>query len=290
MAPDGVKQLVCSRHRQKHARLDGTGYEQAAEALLAGNGYEILPSSGDPVVSYRVSASRDGEQHVLSDLLLLARDGFREARELLERRLAELRDREILFLVESYLEEELALVRSVGGKEDRSSVRLLNPSISADDMGHNGSGGARITSYRVGQDEARFVSIFNETFAGLCAPTHVEEVTDWTRDPGFCPDGYLFAELDGETVGFIAVEARPEAAFGYLQEIGVTEEMRGRGVADALMRAALERAEANGIRRMGTGVIERNTRALRFFNRWGFKPLYKRCYLRRGHDLLQDQA
>ena len=85
---------------------------------------------------------------------------------------------------------------------------------------------------------------------------------------------YLVAELGGAVAGYIHVRRAmdiPEAAhvfgiFGLL----VTRQARGQGVASALLRAAEERAKANGGRKLTLGVFATNPTAIRLYERHGY--------------------
>ena len=104
----------------------------------------------------------------------------------------------------------------------------------------------------------------------------------------------LVAREDGRVVGAVALvlagdfgevtDSGDEAAFRMLV---VDPAARGRGVAELLVRACLDRARAAGKRRMVLSTDPRMTAAHRLYTRLGFTRLPERDWSpRRGIDLL----
>ncbi len=58
-----------------------------------------------------------------------------------------------------------------------------------------------------------------------------------------------------------------------IQRIYAEQTAIGRGVGAALMRTCLERAAEDGYETVWLGVWEHNPRAIRFYERWGFRPV-----------------
>ena len=87
----------------------------------------------------------------------------------------------------------------------------------------------------------------------------------------------LVAESDGEVVGYLYAgieprnwkELRDEA--GFIHDIVVAEEARGRRVADLLIDAALDWMKAQGMPRVLLWTAAPNTNAQRVFERHGFR-------------------
>jgi ribosomal protein S18 acetylase RimI-like enzyme len=83
-------------------------------------------------------------------------------------------------------------------------------------------------------------------------------------------------EGDGDFVGYAHLLAgpHPDAVHGpapiELKRLYVASMWHGRGVAQALMHAALDAARARGARTMWLGVWERNLRAQAFYRKYGF--------------------
>ena len=141
----------------RHARLQGTGYDQPRENLFADGGFEVLPEQGAPLLFYRTQLTRSHKCRVFSSLLLLDPGRSVEAREILAKRLTAESCEEVMFIVEDYLTGELDLVCALGGKEDRRTLRLLNRELEGPGTGaaaddRTGGGGGFPGSRRIATD------------------------------------------------------------------------------------------------------------------------------------------
>jgi ribosomal protein S18 acetylase RimI-like enzyme len=78
----------------------------------------------------------------------------------------------------------------------------------------------------------------------------------------------IVADAGGDIVGMLAVQV---SRFGY-GDLGmlVDAEWRGRGVGSALVRAAIERARAQGLHKLCLEVFPSNTAALDLYRKFGF--------------------
>lgn len=119
------------------------------------------------------------------------------------------------------------------------------------------------------------------------------ELTQWHRDlygdqsiggedPAGWFDRYLeekqpvavwVAELEGRVVGFTGALQLEGGTRYELEPIVVERDVRGRGVGDALARAVIERAKADGMRGVEVRPAARNSDAIRFFHAHGFDVL-----------------
>jgi putative acetyltransferase len=103
-----------------------------------------------------------------------------------------------------------------------------------------------------------------------------QAVAMWERRLAEPPPGsrVLVAEIDGEVVGSIglfALGASPRLAHVLQIGMGVAPEAQGRGVGDALMRAAITLADDwLGVRRLELDVFVDNERARSLYERHGF--------------------
>ena len=100
-------------------------------------------------------------------------------------------------------------------------------------------------------------------------------------------DGDLVAEVAGEIVGQIHVDATPHG-FG---EIGmaVAREWRGRGVGSALMTTAIEWSRAQGLHKLSLSVFAHNTAAIALYHKFGFVEEGRRFkHFRRANGELWD--
>ena len=124
---------------------------------------------------------------------------------------------------------------------------------------------------------------FTHTFGHLYQPGDLElflqnhSPENWGKelnDPAF---EVMVAERDGQPVGYaklgpphLPFEPRGEAA--ELRQLYVIEEMKGQGVADALMRWVIDRARDKRADYLYLSVFTENHRARRFYEKYGFEP------------------
>ncbi len=85
--------------------------------------------------------------------------------------------------------------------------------------------------------------------------------------------GALLAELEGQVVGLLTWFARPGlfhgGRWGYIDELIVREEARGRGVADALMTAAMARFAEAGCVEVSVSTMPDNEPAKSLYRKHG---------------------
>lgn len=124
---------------------------------------------------------------------------------------------------------------------------------------------------------------FTDTFGHLYQPGDLElflqnhSPENWDKelnDPAF---EVRVAERDGELVGYVKLgpphlpfEPRGEAA--ELRQLYVVEQMKGQGVADALIRWVIDRARDMRADYLYLSVFTDNHRARRFYEKYGFEP------------------
>lgn len=84
---------------------------------------------------------------------------------------------------------------------------------------------------------------------------------------------------EGRHVGFARV-VTDRATFGYLADVHVLEEHRGRGLSKRLMRAVMEHPDLQGLRRMM--LATRDAHGL--YEQYGFKPLASPAVMMEVHD------
>ncbi|MEU2714692.1 GNAT family N-acetyltransferase [Streptomyces sp. NPDC007205] len=93
-------------------------------------------------------------------------------------------------------------------------------------------------------------------------------------DERHLPQDYLVAQAEGRLVGYVRI-ARPtplasNAHVLQIQGLAVAEEVRGRGVGRALIRAAVEEARGRGARRLSLRVLAHNAPARALYESEGF--------------------
>jgi ribosomal protein S18 acetylase RimI-like enzyme len=87
----------------------------------------------------------------------------------------------------------------------------------------------------------------------------------------------LVAEHGGRLLGYVYAAVEPESwqelrsESGYIHDVIVEEEARGRGIATALMHAAIARLRERGMPRVVLQTADQNTAAQRLFARLGFR-------------------
>ena len=146
---------------------------------------------------------------------------------------------------------------------------------------------------------------FRETFEADNSP---EDLARYLAD-AFSPDQQA-AEIADQHGAMLVAEHRAESGqaelVGYahvvmgpppaairgphpleLKRLYVARAWHGRGVAQALMNAAIDAARARGARTLWLGVWERNPRAVRFYEKYGFTRVGEHTFLL-GSDAQTD--
>jgi RimJ/RimL family protein N-acetyltransferase len=100
----------------------------------------------------------------------------------------------------------------------------------------------------------------------------------------------LVAETeDGSLVGRLSLSRDTHPASAHVADLGlmVAKDLRGRGIGTALLRAAVEWARANGIRKLELHVFPWNEGAIAMYEKFGFERegFRKGHYNRAGEDV-----
>ena len=104
---------------------------------------------------------------------------------------------------------------------------------------------------------------------------------------------FLLAYEDCKAVGYVMlrVSKKPMVVIGpkpvELVRLYIEEEIIGKGYGSALMNSCLKEAKKNGRRTIWLGVWEKNLRAIRFYEKWGFTKLGTKEFVL-GSDLQND--
>ena len=104
---------------------------------------------------------------------------------------------------------------------------------------------------------------------------------------------FLLAYEDCKTVGYVMlrVSKKPMPVIGpkpvELVRLYIEEEIIGKGYGSALMNSCLKEAKKNGRRTIWLGVWEKNLRAIRFYEKWGYTKLGTKEFVL-GSDLQND--
>jgi len=272
-----MEEHIYDMYLRKNQAIIGSGYEVPKEELFSPGKYELLEDSNKLLLFFSKGHMRQSQNIFFSNLLLFDESLLASAQQSIEQYLADNGVNSFVFAVEDYLSTELRLLNQLSVEWDHVAIRMIN-----DDIRRVVAPPFRkdltIRPFKVENDEPMFVDIFNKTFAKLCEPTTFEEIEQWTHSPRFSPDHYLFAVNDGITLGFIAIEINTSMRTSYIQEIGVIEEEKGKGVSGQLMYTGIRSVLGKGVTKMGVGVSDWNTVAINFFAKWKFKELYRRIF------------
>ena len=104
---------------------------------------------------------------------------------------------------------------------------------------------------------------------------------------------FLLAYEDCKVVGYVMlrVSKKPISVIGTkpveLVRLYIEEEIIGKGYGSALMNSGLKEAKRNGHRTIWLGVWEKNLRAIRFYEKWGFAKVGIKKFVL-GSDLQND--
>ena len=149
---------------------------------------------------------------------------------------------------------------------------------------------------------------FRETFAADNTPAdteayvaHAYGVSQQRAELSLADALFLIAEVDGNAAGYAYLRSAPLPAHitdpapgqpGAAIEIArfyVDAPWHGRGVAHALMDAAITEAWQRGARTIWLGVWERNARGIRFYTKRGFHDIGSQPFVL-GSDLQRDRV
>ena len=83
----------------------------------------------------------------------------------------------------------------------------------------------------------------------------------------------LVACVDGEIVGALSLMTFKAPRRRHAADLGmaVHDDWQGKGVGSALMRACIDKAESGGHDSVWLGVWQSNSRAVAFYQKWGFR-------------------
>jgi len=136
-----------------------------------------------------------------------------------------------------------------------------------------------IRAFRKGLDEEAYVRIYNAAFSDYddIRTITIEEMKENEESPSFSADGILFAEWNGETAGMIDayVDRFREEEKGFIQSCAVLPQFRGRGVAKALVKKALEIHRQRGMKCAETWAQKGRQTCIHIFESFGFQKV--RC-------------
>ena len=139
-----------------------------------------------------------------------------------------------------------------------------------------------------------FADSFVETFGHLYRPADLQEFLDgnspakWHANLTDPEVAIRVAETDAEMVGFIELAPKrlpyeTDAPALELRRLYLRSSAHGRGIADELMKWALQEAARRGARELLLSVFVDNHRARRFYERYGFEAVGKYDFMVGSH-------
>jgi ribosomal protein S18 acetylase RimI-like enzyme len=120
---------------------------------------------------------------------------------------------------------------------------------------------------------AELAEIFTAAYEGYFTPFTLDEATfrfmstTWDDDL----DASRVVLVEGEPAGICKLAIRGDR--GWIGGVGVAPPHRGKGVGEALMRAAIEEARARGLRELWLEVLTPNEPAIRLYEKLGFETV-----------------
>lgn len=139
-----------------------------------------------------------------------------------------------------------------------------------------------------------FAESFIATFGHLYRPSDLQEFLDtnstekWDKNLTDPEIAIRVAEDDSELLGFVELAPKKlpyetEAPAIELRRLYLKYSAHGRGIADTLMKWALEQATLRGAEEMILSVFVDNHRARRFYERYGFEVVGKYDFMVGSH-------
>jgi len=135
--------------------------------------------------------------------------------------------------------------------------------------------GAVVIRYAVKEDCPRLMELVHELALYEKAPEEVTVSLEHFEDAGFGPNPVwkaFVAEVDGIVVGFALYYIRYSTWKGsrmYLEDLIVTEEMRGKKIGKLLFDRLFQEVKERGFSGMVWQVLDWNEPAINFYNKYG---------------------
>jgi mycothiol synthase len=135
--------------------------------------------------------------------------------------------------------------------------------------------GITIRSFEKGRDERTAHEVLETAFTehwGYTPKTYEESAVGRWDAEWFRPDLSLVAEANGGEMVAVSING-PRFDDGYVEDIGVLPDWRGRGIAEALLRRSFALFKEVGFKRASLNVDSDNsTGAMRLYERVGMEP------------------
>ena len=138
-----------------------------------------------------------------------------------------------------------------------------------------------------------FRASFAATFGHLYAPADLQaffaRFTPEAWAERLATNRFRLAEVGGEPVGYaqlgtVTMPTEHVPGDRELRQLYLAEHAKGTGVADALMRWTIDAARAEGAATLFLSVYVDNARAIRFYDRYGFRDVGAYAFMVGDHE------
>ncbi len=92
------------------------------------------------------------------------------------------------------------------------------------------------------------------------------------------PPGTFVAEVEGEPVGYVTTELDRQTLTGHVHNVAVAADHQGKGVAKAILDAALDYFQAEGMIYSQIETLTCNERGQAFYPRLGYREVGRKIY------------
>jgi len=142
------------------------------------------------------------------------------------------------------------------------------------------------------RDRQRLLEITTEVFAPVSISAAIERKlgvlngvgwqqrkrADVSADFETNPGGTFVAETGGETVGYVTTDTDQETQTGHIRNMAVAARHQGKGVGKALLDAALDYFEAEGMMYSQIETLACNERGQHFYQQAGYQEVARKIY------------
>jgi ribosomal protein S18 acetylase RimI-like enzyme len=129
-------------------------------------------------------------------------------------------------------------------------------------------------------------------FEGVSIDHNIEKTfgqfaeTDWKarkaahmdEDAAVNPEGIFVWEENGEVIGYITTRLFPDALIGQIPNISVLPGHQGKGIGKALMKAAFDYFDAQGMKVAKIETLDQNDVGQNFYPSTGFKEVARQIH------------
>lgn len=121
-------------------------------------------------------------------------------------------------------------------------------------------------------------TVWHQTYKGLASDSFLERFTPERRTAVFrkvietSTEHFIIAYLEGKPVGFVICKSTEQAGIGEVCAIYLLREVQRKGYGREMMDYAINLLQNEGCRELILWVLEKNTQARGFYEKYGFEP------------------